>query len=58
MGLPKIGWRYIKEDGATVFNVFLGGEGGGGASFINLKLIEVKKVIEQTKILTINKSTI
>lgn len=57
MGLPKIGWRYIKEDGATVFNVFLGGE-GGGASFINLKLIEVKKVIEQTKILTINKSTI
>ena len=41
MGLPKMGWRYIKEDGATVFNVFLGGEGGGGASFINLKLIEV-----------------
>ena len=35
---------------------FLGGR--GGASFINLKLIEVKKVIEQTKILTINKSTI
>ena len=44
MGLPKIGWRYIKEDGATVFNVFLGGEGGGGASFIKLKLKKVKKV--------------
>ena len=38
MGLPKMGWRYIKEDGATVFNVFLGGR---GASFINLKLTEV-----------------